>query len=291
MGILDPDSATQTWGNVSDKYNQGRILFSPWTWAVAGYNVLDNTDVDNFTGYESVWADDFKDPIYADQTTGRGDWTLSVSANAANVDAVLKFINYLYSYEGVDMILNGPQGVLWDVGTDGLRYRTEQGWNIIQNDLDMPGGGKFGNALKIINSPTITPYTINPATNNQTLGSDYWESVIAYQPTRLVQDWRDKNGGFLNMLEKAKTTGQVIKASPAQNMMAAVPDDLQLEMTQIGDVVKTSSWKMVYAKDDTEFEALWTDLQTKAKGLGIDDIVSWSVQEWNNAKANADKYK
>ncbi len=74
-------------------------------------------------------------------------------------------------------------------------------------------------------------------------------------------------------------------------MIPAAPDDLQMVMNQIGDVVKTNSWKMVFAKDEAEFNALWEDMVTKANGLGIEQVNTYYEDQWQQALDLVSKYE
>ena len=59
---------------------------------------------------------------------------------------------------------------------------------------------------------------------------------------------------------------------------------------RVGDVVTTNSWKMAFAKDDAEYEALKTEMIEKAEGLGGDDFVEWWAGEYDKALAEASNY-
>ena len=59
---------------------------------------------------------------------------------------------------------------------------------------------------------------------------------------------------------------------------------------RIGDVLVEASWKMVYAADEVEFEAIWAQAQEDAKLLGIDMVVEDAVARWNQAKQLAESY-
>ena len=61
--------------------------------------------------------------------------------------------------------------------------------------------------------------------------------------------------------------------------------------SKIGDIVKTYSWKMIFAKDDAEYTSLYNEMITKAEGLGIKTVYDSSVLGWENALALAEKYE
>lgn len=291
MGILDPDSATQTWDIIVEKWGKGRIMYSPWNWSVGDFNVPANTDIDAFKGYASVWPEDARQGIYPDQYVG-STWDLALSSATKNIDAALRFFDFYYSFEGMDLTMNGPQGVIWDIGSDGKRYITDAGWDILENQSGaMPDGGKLGAALGIINAQTISSYTINPASPGQTLGWGLWESTLMRKPTKLLADWRAATGGYANSLALAKATNRVVKSTQAVKMVTPADDDMTAIMNQIGDVLKTASWQMVFAKSESEFEAIWAKAQSDADGLGMANVMTWYLAAWQDALVNADKYQ
>jgi putative aldouronate transport system substrate-binding protein len=74
-------------------------------------------------------------------------------------------------------------------------------------------------------------------------------------------------------------------------LMPPVPQDIETISTQIGDVLKTNCWKMVFAANEAEFEALWRDAQQKAEVLGIQKILDWARNAWTTAQAEAADYR
>ena len=51
-----------------------------------------------------------------------------------------------------------------------------------------------------------------------------------------------------------------------------------------------NSWKMVYAKDQAEFDALWIQTQADAEALGGQQVFEDVVARWNEAKEISKKY-
>jgi putative aldouronate transport system substrate-binding protein len=291
MGIMDPDSATQTWDAISAKWKEdGRILFSPWAWSVSGFNTTENADADDFKGYASVWPEDATMSIYPDMYTGAVT-SLSIGKATSNLDAALKFLNFYYTYECSDLLYNGPKGVLWDVDGSGQRYVTDAGWNIIDNDGDFPDGGKASSARNVLNHTPMSRYLTLAQYPGQQMDYTLWESSITRNPSKLKQDWRTANGNAIDMLDRAKKSGMVLKGSQAINMVELLGDDMSATVQQIGDVVKSQSWLAVFAKDEAEFEAIWDQMQADTEGLGMNDYYTWYLGAWETAKANAAKYQ
>ena len=50
--------------------------------------------------------------------------------------------------------------------------------------------------------------------------------------------------------------------------------DIALIRSQCGDLVSDTSWKMVYASDDAQFEQMWDDMTEQLEGLGWDQLVN-----------------
>ena len=38
MGLVDPESTSQNYDTLYNKYNDGQILWAPWLWIASGYN-------------------------------------------------------------------------------------------------------------------------------------------------------------------------------------------------------------------------------------------------------------
>ena len=55
---------------------------------------------------------------------------------------------------------------------------------------------------------------------------------------------------------------------------------MQLVRNQCGEVLKDSSWKMVFAGSEDEFEAMWQEMKTQMDGLGYQDLVAYDKDVW-----------
>ncbi|MNL54132.1 hypothetical protein D3C87_1774380 [compost metagenome] len=50
--------------------------------------------------------------------------------------------------------------------------------------------------------------------------------------------------------------------------------DIKNKRSQISDYVKNTSWKMIFAKDQAEFDQLWNKLKSDVVGLGWNDVLA-----------------
>lgn len=54
--------------------------------------------------------------------------------------------------------------------------------------------------------------------------------------------------------------------------------DLEQKKSTIGQVVQEYSWRMVFAADEAEFNALWDEMTEKADGLGYQELLAWTIE-------------
>lgn len=287
MGLVDPDSLTQRFDAALAKVEQGRVLFGWWPWFVGGYNVPANTNAEPFKGFRPVLTEEYKAFWWGENTVG-SPWAYGIGAATKNADAALKFMDFMYSTEALMEMNNGPKGVTWDVNDKGEPFVTDAGWDIIDNAKELPGGGKLGDGGSVINSAGLSSATINPEFN-QPLGYGFWASSQGRNPTKLMKDWQDTTG-FKSTTAMLKSKNTYTVTPLAMNMVPTITDDMQTLTGQIGDVVKTTSWLMVYAKSEAEFDKLYKDMVAKAEGLGIQKVIDWDTAAWKEAQALSVKY-
>jgi hypothetical protein len=80
-------------------------------------------------------------------------------------------------------------------------------------------------------------------------------------------------------------------AVPPFAPMNTPPDNIRQIDNRIGDLVKTASWQMVYARNQTEFDRLWADMVQRSRGMGLDTSLQWYMQEYERANAFGSKYQ
>ena len=121
MGLLDPDSLTQKFDTVQEKFTAGRVLFTYFSWLNGQYNNRGNghVDAEDPNGYEMVPAKDFKIYDAPNQTIGR-NWYFAASKTTKYPDRVTELLNWLYSVDTYSLYANGPEGVLWEKDANGV---------------------------------------------------------------------------------------------------------------------------------------------------------------------------
>lgn len=288
MGILDPDSMTQTWNTALEKANAGRILFAWWMWAVGGYNTPDRVNADEPIGFTTVLPSEGKMPLYTNRPVGSG-WCWAISAKSQNIDRCIEYLDFMCNPDKLMVLANGPKGETWDVNEEGKPYLTETGITATTDpSYVLSAGGKMGDGLSIINSTPLSRAVVSE-TCGSTIGYADWETY-APETTKLEQARIDVTG-YKKPVEMLLDKGGYVNMPLANSFVAPLPDEMQILATQIGDIVKTQSWLAVYAADEAEFDQIVNDMYEAAMELGLEELMEYNKTAWEAAFETAAKYE
>lgn len=290
-GLLDPDSMSQNYIDVEEKFSEGRVLFSWFSWLHGDYNSMENQNNEQkVDGMASVVADDMKLYKAPNQTIGR-QWFFAIPRNCSNIDAALEFMNWLYDPEIQRYLTSGPQGVTWDYNEAGEPEIIN--WEIVDRKTEnlMPesvGGGSFQDGVDNLSKLGLEAQTIME--DGYALSYRYWPSTLERNPTLLKHEIREMLGG-ISLADYLYANDMVAESTQAVNMVPTPGRELEKSITRIGEVVKSYSWQMVYANDKEEFEKLWDIMVANAKELGLDRVTAYYTREWENALALVKDYE
>lgn len=288
MGLVDPDSMTQRFDTAVEKAKNGRVLFGWWNWAVSGYNSDDRTDADDFKGFATVIPEDYKAFLTTDKPVG-SPWAWAISSNSKNIDRCIEYIEFMLDPEKMVTLQNGPKGETWDINDEGTPYVTEKGMFLRSNPNDLlEDGGKLSDGFNLVNSYLLSP-AIEVPSLGEPINGEKW-STYEKKVTNLIADWRETMG-YKNGVERSLALGMYTPMPLAASFVAPLSDEVQMLAQQIGDVVKTDSWLIVYAQDDAEYDKLVSEMIEKAKGLGLDQIMEYNQAAWKDAIELASKYE
>lgn len=279
MGLMDPDSISQSFNDAGAKMRDGRVLFSWFPWFSSGYNTPDRTSQGK--GFALVPASDQKVLSFSFNPYG-GHRVWAIGAKAEHPERVMAFINWLYTPEGLMISNNGPQGLTWDL-KDGRPYVTEFGWQCFEDGRtqipDDFGGGRWMDGVNHINNGTIQLSSVHPV-----LGEPYdrnlWISTLERSPSPLVQDWRAVMGA-MTPKEYFVNNDMITLSIPYFTGIApeVMAPGLEQKSNQAAAVIKQLSWQMVFASNENEFERLKTEMTEKAKAFGYDEVAAWQARQ------------
>lgn len=294
MGILDPDSTTQNWDTLDAKYRDGAVLFTPWPWqGQAAYNTVEHKAAGK--GFMYAPVQDMQIFSYGCNPLG-GKYVIGVGSKAQDPQRMVDFIDWLYSPEGIMMASAqvtgtcGPEGLTWEM-KGGQPVLTDFGKKAFGGDAElmMPdswGGGTYKDGMSQMNYQSVSTMDINPA-NGEHYNYSMWPSYLADNVTPLDKSWQD----FM----KAQTTLDYLSAHNGYTVAAgngyiapAAPAEIDTARNQIKAIIVADSWKMVYAKDQAEFDSILKDMQDTCISMGYNDVLTFDNKIAADTKAARD---
>ena len=279
QGLLDPDSLTQERAT-ADKKVSSKASVAGWA-GVPGWAGK---------GYLPVPFDEFKPSLVTEEPYGKVG--IAISANAENVDTCLKFVDMLADYDALLTLYNGPQGDRWDI-KDGKLGMTDKFKEYLE-----AGGGTYvlenGEEYSLFN---IVSYIPNMGNTIEKYGEPFpmtlWTEYVDRQyETEDAQAWSARYGyKYLKDLLEAENKMTAVMDTSFVPFLTPDSDDMKLTLAALKDVIVPSTWELIYAKDDAEFEQIWSRMKQNAEALGLEDVISYKVEDIAQAKETAKQFK
>ena len=292
MGLVDPESTTQNYDTLFAKFQEGQVLFSWWPWlGQAAFNTT--TNLNEGKGFMLAPIQDQKIFSYGAEVYG-GKQFIGIGSNAEDPERIASFIDWLYSSEGVlanssqTSGSSGPEGLTWEM-KDGEPVLTEFGKQaLLDGDGDVPeeyGGGSYKDGVSALNVNTVLPIDINPDT-----GFPYaytmWESYQNETTDPVKEDWSKNMGGAESTIGYLEENDQLLVAPGASYVAPEDSSEISTLRNQAKATIIEYSWRMVFAKDEAEFDQLLKEMQETADGLGYQTVLEFDM---NNAKDQNEK--
>ena len=119
-GLLDPDSFTLTENDMKKKATDGKLLY-----ITAVYNVGDMPEGQGFMTLPNNWGghDQSETPIAA-KIANPPSW-IAINKKSDKIDLCKKYLEFVYSEEGVNLVYNGIEGTHYTV-ENGVRVMTPE---------------------------------------------------------------------------------------------------------------------------------------------------------------------
>ncbi len=289
-GIVDPDSGTQDWNTACDKMKTGRVYLMWYNWQVGFWNTQDRLKDGTAFIYTPI-----KDQIYyadADTYYGSGRvFAVGSQVDDAKYQRIMDFLNWYASPEGLNYQHIGLKGFNYTVGSDG-KY-TYINDNALMDNVTVPdefGGGGFNDGNNAINQWMVDAISTNPATG-EPYNKDYWSTYKAATMTQMKKDWAAKFGAA-EPVDYMKKNNILLISPNVSVSLPSDPADISIIRKQCSDLFSDYSWRMIYAKDDGEFDSLWTEMCTQMDGMGFQELSKFDKEKYQielDAKLAVDK--
>jgi multiple sugar transport system substrate-binding protein/putative aldouronate transport system substrate-binding protein len=278
-GIVDPDSGTQNWDSVNSKFNSKRAFLIWNDWQQGFWNTTERGN--NGENYIMAPIKDMNiyqpsDPFYG---SGRA---FAVGTNdPAKKERVMMLLDWMSSPEGLETIHGGIKGYTYVDAEDGNGYvRTPEGEYALMDNSPVPeefGGGLYADGMIQINQWMVSSYSTNPKTN-ATYANQLWPAEVEKAKTTTTKEWSkrfDAENPVDYLIKNSKMT-----VVPYVNVsLAPDPTDIALIRSNCGTLVKDASWKMIFAKDQAEFDSIWNDLKEELDGFDWSTLVKFDMEK------------
>lgn len=272
MGLVDPDSPSQDWNKVSEKLTNKQVLLLWYSWQRGFYNTIERGTKGD--GNVAIPISDTRIIQNSDAYFGNGR-AFAVGSKAKSPERIIEFMDWMASPEGLRYYTNGFEGFNYEKTADGKFKLTEIGQTAFQENTPVPeeyGGGGYQDGQSKINTMIMSDFVVDPETG-EFYNNNYWSSTIEANKTVLTTEW-----------QKAYNATTPTEYYQKNNMIDIVPNintslgsdssDIKNKRSQISDYVKNTSWKMIFAKDQAEFDQLWNKLKSDVVGLGWNDVLA-----------------
>ena len=282
MGLVDPDSRTNTYSDVYEKYADGQILYCPWPFlGKSAYNTLEN--MENGKGFMLTDIEDMQIYAYGAYESGNINNVIAIGADTKDPERMAAIIDWLYSDEGVyanqaanDSGSAGPYGICWEIGDDGP-YLTEYGQEVFLNASDklIPGyDGSFRDGISRLNYTAVNLKEKDQ--NGYTYAYQLWDSELSKDKTALEEAWSTVMDA-LSAEEYLEKNNKLLVAPGC----AYETDSETTEIKEIRDACKAVivrySWDMIFAEDEEEFEYYKEEMKRLCMGLGYSQVYEYDL--------------
>ena len=280
-GLIDPNSMTQTYNEMSEKVTAGGTFFSIFDYAGSQ---LYNTEAHLTEGkamYPMVPND--ATPLCYGMNVLGGNRIWTIGANTEYPELCMAIINYLTTPEGYMTYNYGPKDLCWYYDEEGNSYLTELGEQA-QADRKgtmMPdewGGGNFNDGTFQANNTTWSKDASNPDSNGETYNYINWKSQRKDETYDILQDWRDKYGQYTSQDYMNTTNFKVALGTSYTESKRS--DDLKIIWEQVAECLVNYTWQAIYAENDEEYDRIVNEMITKCSEYDPDGLcLAWCEEE------------
>ena len=277
-GLVDPDSATQDWNSACAKMSAGQVYLMWYSWQTGFWNSTER--LKDGTGFIFTPIADQDYYTDADAYYGSGRvWAVGSQVDDEKYAKIMEFLDWYASPEGLMFQHAGIEGFNYEVGEDGKL--TQINSNALMDNLNVPeewGGGGYSDGNNAINQWIVNANSINPLTG-ETYVVTYWSSYKEETLTDMKKEWRER----FDAEEPADYMKKNNKLIISPNVSVSLPTDtadISVIRNQCNETICDYSWRMIYASDDANFDALWDEMSKTLDGYGFQDLVKFDTDKY-----------
>ncbi len=280
-GLIDPNSMTQTYNEMSEKVQAGGVFYSIFDYAGSQlYNSEAHLEDDK--GMYPVIPSDASPLCYGMNVMG-GNRVWTIGANTEYPELCMAIINYLCTPEGYMTYWWGPKDLCWYYDDEGNTCFTELGEAAYKDRKGtvMPeewGGGSFNDGTFQANNTTWSKDASNPDSNGETYNCENWRSRRTDAQYGILQDWRDFTGKY-NTQEYMDSVNHKVSLATSYTESDKT-DELKLIWEQVAKCIVNYSWQAVYAESDEAYDKIVAEMTQKCKDYDPNgECLAWCENE------------
>lgn len=287
MGLLDPGAVTMSSSEYTEKVKKGAFLASLNGWGVMNKEeVLAGLNMPN-SGYMPIRPlEDVKSlSLYWESIVGGNEFV--ISSKCKYPEKAIEFLDWCFSEEGSRMITQGMEGMAYTMEGEVPKVSDQYLADNAGGTVDMAetyGKWKYAgiNSFQHIdldsNGHYIQPEQIPDVSKYSFVKKDALEFYGAESFTDYFTTYTNRAG--------EKLPG-VIWATYS-SAIGAKPDDIKQKYAQINNYMYKHVFKMIYAENDAEYQALQEEAMTKLPELGLGDVEQWYKDRFVQLHADLD---
>jgi hypothetical protein len=285
MGILDPDSFIQNYEEMTAKRDRGQYISMFSDYVTRSWNI---THGSLGSAYEPLpwkggqaYVNGYANLISA---TGFG---FGIPKTSSDPDAAMRWINFVCSYDGAELLYNGVQGIDWVIGSNGKPTLTDS-FIADRNNGVGPDVTGFPHGPSMIG---LSSLVIDPR-YDMTVQWTQDVAIAALSNTRTDQDFSDHFGVVSphDAIKQAVARGDMIGDGNFPAMATRVESGMEVPVnvalsiaqtgTQILELMDTQAALLFNTNNEREFNAVRQQVIARFRQLDVDAYVAYQNDVW-----------
>lgn len=277
LKVVDPDSGTQDWNSVCTKISNGQVDFIWYTWEIGFWNTA--ARLADGSAFCFIPINDQNYYTDSDAYFGSGRvFGVGSKVDDAKYDRIMKFLDWYASPEGAMFQHNGIEGFNYKKGADGRLEQMND--NALMDNLPVPaefGGGGYSDGNNAINQWIVNSNCTNPLTG-EIYATQYWSTYKEKNMTQMRKDW-EKKYDAKDATDWMTKNGKLVVSPSVSVALPSDTPDISVIRNSVNKSVCDASWRMIFAKNDAEFNKMWDEMTAEVKGFGFDELYKFDTEK------------
>ncbi|MBO9599347.1 MAG: extracellular solute-binding protein, partial [Cohnella sp.] len=269
-GMLDKEYFTVNSQGLNAKLLEGRVLagfFPGWWIGAAEKAIRASGHTERLYAYFPLTFDADTVSHVNTVTPTRNNWNWVITKKAKDPVRIIQFFDYLFSDEAQKLLAWGIEGVHYEVKNgkrvvlESYQKQLNADPNIAWKETITPFYGNsmiYGNGMKLEDGDYATPVTKDSIQNSY---DPMTKEVLAKYGKTVWADFLPK-----------------VEIIPANMYTLPQPEDIKAEEKRMEEVSQKESPKLVFAKNQAEFDTAWNAYKTQMEKEGLKKAeASWGA--------------